>query len=266
MSSRNLPALCDTHVTMTRVLNASESLNRPDRYPLSSKYDPAWVIELDMGPHALWQLEDLLPGLNLQSGQKVLDLGCGKGATSVFLVKECNVDVVAVDLWVSEDELRANLEAMGVADRVTVIGGDARDLPFNDAEFDAIVSVDAFEYFGTDVRFLPSLLRVLKPSGSLGMTTPALRDDPYQVPPPACVTGVVGWEAAGWHSPAWWVTHWQLSDLVENVTGRMQEGGREDWLIWSRALGATREDPVTRMLLADTADQIGFAIVTATKK
>jgi ubiquinone/menaquinone biosynthesis C-methylase UbiE len=152
-----------------------ESLNRPERYPLASTYDPAWVVSLDMGPHPLWQLEDLLPDLALEPGQKVLDLGCGKGATSVFLARECDVDVVAFDLWTGEDELRANLDAMGVADRVTVMRGSARDLPFDDDEFDAIVSVDAFEYFGTDVHLLPGLLRVLKPFGRLGdhHTSPA---------------------------------------------------------------------------------------------
>ncbi len=184
----------------------------------------------------------------------------------MFLAKEYDVDVVAFDLWVSEDELRQNLEAAGVADHVTAVQGSARELRFNDDEFDAIISVDAFEYFGTDVRFLPGLLRVLRPGGWLGMTTPALRDDPYQVQPPAHVTDLVGWEAAGWHAPDWWVTHWQLSGLVDNVKARMQDGGREDWLIWSRALGEDQDGAVTRMLLADTEGQIGFGLVSATKR
>jgi SAM-dependent methyltransferase len=248
------------------VHTALESLNRPDRHPLSSRYDPAWVVGLDMGPHPLWQLEDLLPDLALRPGEKVLDLGCGKGATSVFLAKECDVDVVAFDLWVGEDEIRRTIEDAGVADRVRAVHGNARELPFDDEEFDAIVSVDAFEYFGTDMRFLPDLLRVLRPLGRLGMSTPALRDDPYEITPPACVTDLVGWEAAGWHAPGWWATHWQLSDLVTDVKARMQDGGREDWLIWSRALGEAPDGAFVRMLVALTTDQIGFALVTATKK
>jgi ubiquinone/menaquinone biosynthesis C-methylase UbiE len=42
------------------------------------------------------------------------------------------------------------------------VNADVRRLPFRDEEFDAIVSIDAFEYFGTDVHLLPVLLRVLK--------------------------------------------------------------------------------------------------------
>lgn len=241
-------------------------LTQHDRYPLSAKYDPAWVLGLDMGPHPLWQLEDLLNDLDIRPGAKVLDLGCGKGATSVFLARERDVAVVAFDLWVEEDELRGNLEAQGVADRVTAVNGDARNLPFEDDEFDAIVSVDAFEYFGTDVRFLPSVIRVLKPAGGIGMTTPALRTDPYESAPPTYVADVVGWEAAGWHAPDWWATHWRLSGSVDNITARMQEGGREDWLRWSRALGEDEDGAVVSMLKADHDNEIGFSIVSATKK
>lgn len=239
--------------------------SQPDRYPLSAKYDAAWVLSMDMGPHPLWQLEDLLTDLNLRPGMKVLDLGCGKGATSIFLARECDVDVVAFDLWIGEDEMQSNFDAQGVSDRVAAVRGDVRDLPFQDGEFDAIISIDAFEYFGTDVRLIPSLLRVLKKGGGIGMTTPALRTDPYQSPPPASVTETIGWEAAGWHAPEWWATHWSLSGLVDNVTARLQEHGRDDWLRWSRALDDGEESPVVAMLKADD-NQIGFALVSATKK
>ncbi len=193
-------------------MDAAES-TQTDRYPLSASYDPAWVLSLDMGPHPLWQLEDLLTDLDLRPGAKVLGLGCGKGATSVFLARECDVEVVAFDLWIGEEEMRSNFDAQGVSDRVTAVHGDVRNLPFQDGEFDAIISIDAFEYFGTDVRLFPSLMRVLKQGGSIGMTTPSLRTDPYQIRPPAYVTDVIGWEAAGWHSPEWWATHWRLTDL-----------------------------------------------------
>ena len=241
-------------------------LAQPDRYPLSANYDPAWLLGLDMGPHPLWQLEDLLSDLDLRPGAKVLDLGCGKGATSVFLARERDVHVVALDLWVEEDDLRSHLDAQGVSDRVTPVNGDARCLPFEDEAFDAIISVDAFEYFGTDVRLLPNVLRVLKPAGGIGMTTPALRRDPYESSPPAYVTEVIGWEAAGWHAPEWWATHWRLSGLVNNISARMQEHGREDWLRWPRALGQEENGSVVSMLEADKDDQIGFSIVSATKK
>jgi cyclopropane fatty-acyl-phospholipid synthase-like methyltransferase len=140
-------------------VSAISALIRPDRYPLSSRYNPRWVIALEMGPHPLWQLEDILPVLALESGSRVLDLGCGRGATSVFLARECGVRVTACDLWVSVEELAGVFREAGVERSVTAVNADVRQLPFADDEFDAIVSIDAFEYFGTDVHLLPALLR-----------------------------------------------------------------------------------------------------------
>lgn len=134
-------------------------LSQPDRYPRSSKYDSQWVVDLDMGPHPLWQLEDLLPELHLRPGDRVLDLGCGKGATAVFLAREAGVEVVAVDLWVSEAELRGVVEAAGVGDRVDVLHADARALPFADDEFDAVVSIDASSTSALTSGFFPACCR-----------------------------------------------------------------------------------------------------------
>ncbi len=251
-----------------------DALRRRDRYPRASKYDPAWVLSLDMGPHPLWQLEDLLPSLALRPGMRVLDLGAGQGATSVFLVKECDVDVVAVDLWIPSEQAAAVHEAAGVAHRVTAVHGDVRTMNFLDGGldggFDAIVSIDAFEYFGTDVHLLPSLLRLLRQDGRIAMSTPALRREPYEVGIPAFVEAVVGWEAAAWHTPDWWVRHWKLAGLVGDIQGQWQSGGRDDWLLWARAVreagGNARNGPMIAMLEADTTEQLGFALVSAYKQ
>jgi cyclopropane fatty-acyl-phospholipid synthase-like methyltransferase len=218
-----------------------------------------------MGPHPLWQLEDLLLDLRLRPGDRVLDLGCGRGATSVFLAREAGVDVVAVDRWVEQTELQGVLEQAGVTDRVTAINADVRQLPFEDGGFDAIVSIDAFEYFGTDVHLLPSLLRVLRPGGALAMSTPALKIDPYVQDAPALVTALAGWEAAAWHAPAWWQRHWELTGMVTDVHARLQPGSRDDWIQWARATGEIDGDPLLTMLTSLTADEIGFALVSALK-
>lgn len=242
-----------------------DTLVRADRFPRSSRYAPEWVLSLNRGPHPLWQLEDLLPDLRLRPGDRVLDLGCGKGATSVFLVHELDVDVVATDWWVGEAEINSVVEAAGVRDRVDVVQADVRHLPFGADEFDAIVSIDAFEYFGTDVHLLPGLLRVLRPGGTMAMTTPALSIDPYVQAPPAQVAAVAGWEAAAWHAPQWWKRHWELTGLVAAVRARMQPGSREDWILWARAAGEVDAGPLLTMLTSMAPDEIGFALVSAVK-
>ena len=51
-------------------------------------------------------------------GMKVLDLGCGKGLTSLFLAKEANVNVFATDLWISATEKADELTAVYTEDTV----------------------------------------------------------------------------------------------------------------------------------------------------
>jgi hypothetical protein len=61
--------------------------------PRSSSYDPHWLIANVMGPHVLWLAEWLSQRLELTPGMRVLDLGCGKALSSIFLAKEFGVSV-----------------------------------------------------------------------------------------------------------------------------------------------------------------------------
>ena len=64
---------------------------------------------------------------------QVLDLGSGKGATSVFLAREYGVQVVAADWWITADEAAAVFAGAGVAGQVTAVRAEAHDLPFGHA-------------------------------------------------------------------------------------------------------------------------------------
>ncbi len=73
-------------MTMTDAeLNAR--LAKP-RFPRSNRYDGRWIVDNLMGPHVLWLAEYLSEALELKPGMRVLDLGCGKGVSSIFLAKE----------------------------------------------------------------------------------------------------------------------------------------------------------------------------------
>jgi cyclopropane fatty-acyl-phospholipid synthase-like methyltransferase len=95
-------------------------------------------------------------------------------------------------MGVSVEELEGVFREAGVERSVTAVNADVRQLPSADGEFDAIVSIDAFEYFGTDVHLLPALLRVLKSGGTIGMTTPGLEPDPYEADVPGTRSGRCG--------------------------------------------------------------------------
>ena len=53
-----------------------------------------------MGPNALWLMEALAEVLPIEPGMRVLDLGCGRAMTSIFLAKEFGAEVWATDLWI----------------------------------------------------------------------------------------------------------------------------------------------------------------------
>ncbi|MCX4673308.1 methyltransferase domain-containing protein [Streptomyces sp. NBC_01381] len=253
-------------------MTALGDLVRPERYPRSSRYDPAWLLGLDMGPNPLWLLENLARDLDLRPGMRVLDLGSGKGATSVFLAREYGVQVVAADWWIGAEEAAAVFADAGVGDRVEAVHAEAHALPFAEESFDAVVSVDAFEYFGTADGYLPYLLRFLRPGGQLGMATPAMTREVRELGAiPPHIKELVGWEALAWHTADWWRFQWAITELVTVTSARLQQDGWQDWLLWTRACaehlpdGESANRPVIDMLTADGGEFLTFALVTARK-
>lgn len=253
-------------------MTAITDLVRPERYPRSSRYDPAWLLGLDMGPNPLWMLEDLCQDLDLRPGMRVLDLGSGMGATSVFLAREFGVQVVAADLWVSPDTAAATFAEAGVVDLVQAVKAEAHTLPFAAASFDAIISVDAFEYFGTADSYLPYLAGFLKPGGQLAMATPGMTREVRELGAiPEHIKACVGWEAIAWHTAEWWRFQWEVTELVTVTSARLQPDGCDDWLRWTRAVleQATENRETTQsvitMLEADQGEYLSLALVTARK-
>ncbi|MGW4443066.1 SAM-dependent methyltransferase [Streptomyces sp. NPDC004682] len=240
------------------------------RCPRSARYDARWTIENQMGPHALWLLEWLAPALGLDRlppGARVLDLGCGRAMTSVFLAREYGVQVVAADLWVRPEENAVRIAEAGVADRVLPVHAEAHELPFGDGSFDAIVSVDAYQYFGTDDLYLPQLTRLLKPGGRIGVVVPSLREELEGTEPPAPLAPY--WEPGYWcfHSPAWWRRNWTRTGAVTVETADWLEDGAREWLLWSEVCAEESPSEFMRglardcvdLLKADEDELLGFA-------
>src|SRR5215470_2452206 len=100
-----------------------------ERFPLSSKYHPDWIkASVSGGANSLWLTEWLAPVLDLRPGLRVLDLGCGRAASSIFLHREFGVQVWATDLWFSASENVQRIRDAGAGDGVFPIHVDARSL------------------------------------------------------------------------------------------------------------------------------------------
>jgi cyclopropane fatty-acyl-phospholipid synthase-like methyltransferase len=239
------------------------------RFPRSAGYAPEWIIENWMGPNAIWLMEWLCSSLAPPAGARVLDLGCGKAATSIFLAKEYDVRVVAADLWIKPAENWQRIAAAGQGERILPVLAEAHDLPFADGYFDAIVSVDAYHYFGTDGLYLAYLSRFLAPGGRIGIVVPGLVAELDDGPPEHLAPY---WEPDFWtfHSPGWWQQLWNRSRVVEDVQADFLEDGWRDWLAWSEVVLEVTEDDFARrmgerevqMLRADAGRNLGFTRVT----
>ncbi len=138
-------------------------------FPLSSAYDKTWIRKNSLGENVLYNLESLCEIMEFREGMRVLDLGCGKAASAVFLAKEFGVEVWAIDQYITPSENYQRIKEMNCEHSIYPLKLNAKELPFPAAFFDIIVSVDSYMYFGTDEKFTPYISQFLKPGGTIGI-------------------------------------------------------------------------------------------------
>ena len=242
---------------------------RHPRFPLSSAYDPELVFPNLMGPNCLWLIEDLAQRLDLPAGSRILDLGCGTALTSIFLAREYGAEVCAADLWIDPDGNLERIRAAGVTDRVFPLRAEARSLPFPDGFFDAVVSIDAYHYFGTEVRYLSYLAQFVRPGGVIAIASPANTVDPDDAPTPApALFEAFGADWFTFRSPAWWRRHWERTRGVAVEEAAMIEDGRALWLRSLEAAAAwsgvpVEEQPDASLLFSPEGATLGFCRIVA---
>jgi arsenite methyltransferase len=128
------------------------------------------------GKFVVWA--KLLDKLALRGDERILDLGCGRGAVLLLAAQHLTTGrAVGVDLWRSVDQsgnsaeaTRRNAVAEGVADRVELHTGDMTALPFEDNSFDVIVSSLAIHNIrgrAGRTKAVDEAVRVLRPGGRL---------------------------------------------------------------------------------------------------
>ncbi|MCZ7557620.1 MAG: methyltransferase domain-containing protein [Bacteroidia bacterium] len=247
------------------------SLLKKSEFPRSASYDAEWMLGNQMGPNAVWLVEWLTQAMKLQPGMRVLDLGCGRAMTSIFLAREFGVHVWAVDLWMSQDNNWQRVQEAGLSDLVYPMKLEAHALPFPSRFFDAIISIDAYQYFGTDVLYLAQLTRLLREGGYIGVVVPALMQDFDDVPEHLThpqSNGKVFWEAEcrSFKTAAWWQRHWQHSCAVTEICTDILPDGWQHWRDFEQALelsGRSFFPSDAETLERDAGRYIGFVRATA---
>jgi SAM-dependent methyltransferase len=228
-----------------------------ERFPRSSKYHPEWVLAGVSGAaNPLWMAEWLVEAMDLRPGMRVLDLGCGRAISSVFLRREFGVQVCATGLWFSATENLQRIRDAGVQEGVFPIHSDARSLPFAAGFFDAIVSLDSFFYYGTDDLYLNYLAQFVKPGGQIGIAGAGLmREVEDQVPESLREW----WTPEMWclHSAPWWRRHWDRTGIVETALADTLPDGWRLWLDWHRIIAPDNATEI-RAVEADSGSYIGY--------
>ncbi len=151
-------------------------------YDLSNDFyslwlDPTWTYSSARFDEPGQSLEDAQEGkyrnlaehLQLQPGQRILEIGCGWGGNAIFLARNYGVHVTG--LTISTEQLKKARERVrleGLEDQVDLRFCDYRDA---DGCFDAIVSVEMLEAVGHQFlrTFFHQCHRLLRPSGLLGL-------------------------------------------------------------------------------------------------
>jgi SAM-dependent methyltransferase len=231
-------------------------------YPRSGRYDPHWILKNQMGLNPLWLTEWLVMKMPLHRGMRVLDLGCGKALSSIFLAREFDVQVWAADLWIEADDNKQRIDTFGMGDKVFPIHADACKLPFARGFFDAITCIDSLIYFGTDDLYLDYLHGFVKPGGQIGAVVPGFMRE-LEGPLPDHLLPFWAQECWSWHTVDWWRSHWERTGLVRVETADTMPDGAGAWLQWKKArlaAGDSRESVLSdiNVLESDQGRFMGF--------
>ncbi len=197
------------------------------------KFDEKYLNENMMGPNVVTLTDELTAGLELNAGMRIMDLGCGKGLSSMVVADKTGAQVFAVDLWIPATENFERFKAMGFENSIVPIHADVMELPFAQGYFDAVVSIDAYHYFGRDEKFMDDKLApYVKEGGIIALAFPGFKDDIHDNLPEVMLRSWSKEDLETFESFAWWEAMFKKSKLVEVLSVREMDCHDASWADW----------------------------------
>lgn len=182
------------------------------------------------------QLRRMATGLRVQSGDTLVDLGCGMGGLALWVARETGAKLIGVDFSPVAVVLASErARKLGLANVARFVIGSFDDSGLDDASADAVMSEDALQYAPDKSAAAREAARILRPGGRLAFTAfeldpvhveglPVIGDDPvsdYRQPLAAAgFTVDVYDEVPGWPEPVR-TTYQSLLDAKEALMGEM---------------------------------------------
>lgn len=198
------------------------------------KFEERYLKENMMGPNAVLLLEELMSGLNLKPDMRIMDLGCGKGLTSMALADKTGAQVFAMDLWNSATENHMRFAEMGFEERIIPIHADVTaQLPFAQEYFDVVVCVDAYHYFGRDAAFMDAKLApYVKKGGVIALAFPGFKQEIHCHLPEPMLRSWTKEDLETMQTCAWWQALLEKSILIEDLCFCEMDSFDQSWADW----------------------------------
>jgi ubiquinone/menaquinone biosynthesis C-methylase UbiE len=139
----------------------------------------------EMERHHISIAEQTIRRMNLQPGERVLDLGCGVGWATRILARlvadgqEGGGQVVGLD--VSDEMISRARAASKDFENVMFVWGSAQKVPWQENFFDKVLSIESFYYYADQDLALAELFRVMAPNAKLYILINLYRDNHYSL-------------------------------------------------------------------------------------
>lgn len=116
--------------------------------------------------------------MDLNAGDRVLDLGCGSGWATRLLAPKGR-EIVGVD--VSDEMVRQAQQGSSNFANVKFLQGSAEKIPCPDRSFDKMLSVESFYYYSDQEAALDEIFRVMAPNGRIFILINLYKDNEYSL-------------------------------------------------------------------------------------
>jgi tocopherol O-methyltransferase len=129
-----------------------------------------WIRGDETKEQAQTQLvEHMARAAGIQRGARLLDVGCGFGASSLYLAKKYGIEATGITISPVQVEMANAAAAAEGCLRAQFLLMDAQAMTFRPSSFDIIWSLESISHYQRKKEFFASAARLLRPLGAFAI-------------------------------------------------------------------------------------------------